>query len=57
MSELDTLVHYPFPLANGEVARLWLPKRLTRQDVSRLVTFLQTLVVGEDQVEERQARR
>ena len=38
-------VEYPFPLRSGIMARLILPKDLTREDVSRLSAFMDMLVV------------
>jgi hypothetical protein len=41
-------VEYPFPLRSGVMARLVLPRDLTREDVSRLSTFMSMLVVSAD---------
>jgi hypothetical protein len=38
-------VEYPFPLRSGVLARLVLPRDLTRDDVNRLSTFMSMLVV------------
>jgi hypothetical protein len=37
------MISYPFPLESGEVASLRLPKRLSRNDASRLSTFINAL--------------
>ena len=39
-------VEYPFPLRTGVMARLVLPKDLTRDDVNRLSAFMSMLVVA-----------
>jgi hypothetical protein len=39
-------VEYPFPLRAGVMARLVLPRDLTREDVSRLSAFMSMLVVS-----------
>ena len=38
-------VAYPFPLSNGETARIYMPKGVTKADVKRLATFLEALVI------------
>ena len=38
-------VAYPFPLANGELARVFMPKGVTRADIRRLAAFLEALVI------------
>lgn len=38
-------VAYPFPLANGETARVYMPKGVTKADVHRLAAFLEALVI------------
>jgi hypothetical protein len=47
-------VEYPFPLRSGVMARLVLPRDLTREDVNRLTAFMSMLVVGADSL--RQVR-
>lgn len=39
------VVSYPFPLANGEIARVYMPKGVTKADVKRLAAFLDALVI------------
>ncbi len=36
---------YPFPLANGKIARVYMPKGVTKGDVKRLAIFLDALVI------------
>lgn len=40
-------VAYPFPLANGEMARIFLPKGITTADVKRMSVYLEALVITE----------
>lgn len=42
-------VEYPFPLRPGVLARLILPSNITKDDVTRLSTFMSMLVVGSEQ--------
>jgi hypothetical protein len=42
-------VEYPFPLRPGIMARLILPRDLTKDDVTRLSAFMAMLVVGTEQ--------
>lgn len=42
--KLDAIA-YPFPLANGETARVYMPKGVTKADVQRLSIFLEALVI------------
>jgi hypothetical protein len=37
------LIEFPFPLQNGEMAALHLPKRLRKDDAERLNLFLRSL--------------
>lgn len=41
-------IAYPFPLANGETARVYMPKGVTKQDIKRLSAFLDALVIEEN---------
>ena len=44
-----TLIAYPFPLADGQMGRLELPRQgLTPADAERLVAFVRSLTVGAD---------
>lgn len=43
--KLDAIA-YPFPLANGETARIYMPKGITKADVDRLSIFLEALVIS-----------
>lgn len=36
---------YPFPLANGKIARVYIPKGITKTDVKRLAVFIEALVI------------
>lgn len=54
VGQLSSVVHespklditaYPFPLANGETARVYMPKGVTSADVRRLTAFLEALVI------------
>lgn len=38
---------YPFPLANGKIARVYIPKGISKTDVKRLAVFLEALVIEE----------
>lgn len=38
-------IAYPFPLANGETARIFMPKGVTKADIKRLAVFLEALVI------------
>ena len=42
-------VEYPFPLRPGVMARLTLPRDLTKDDVTRLSAFMSMLIVGPHQ--------
>ena len=42
-------VEYPFPLRPGVMARLILPRDLTKDDVTRLSAFMSMLIVGPHQ--------
>jgi hypothetical protein len=44
-------VEYPFPLRSGVMARLILPRQLTRDDVNRLSTFMSMLIVNGDKAQ------
>lgn len=39
------VIAYPFPLSNGETARIYMPKGISKSDVSRLSGFLEALVI------------
>lgn len=41
----SSMISFPFPLENGEVANLRLPKRLERRDAVRLTTFINALTI------------
>jgi len=43
---LDGLLHYPFPLASGQVATLLLPPTLDADDADRLGAFILSLVAA-----------
>lgn len=43
----NDLISFPFPLSNGVLASLYLPKRLSREDAERLSQFISSLVTGE----------
>lgn len=43
-----SLIAYPFPLASGEMATLYLPPSLSKKDAARISGFLVTLVIEED---------
>ena len=38
-------VSYPFPLQSGEMARIYMPKSVTKADIARLSVFLDALVI------------
>ena len=38
-------IPYPFPLANGQIARIFMPSGLTVGDVERMTLFLKALVI------------
>lgn len=38
-------VSYPFPLQGGEMARIYMPKSVTKADIARLSAFLDALVI------------
>jgi hypothetical protein len=44
-------VEYPFPLRPGVLARLILPLKITKDDVTRLSAFMSMLVAGSEQQE------
>ena len=41
----SSLISFPFPLENGEVANLRLPKRLERRAAQRLPAFITALTI------------
>lgn len=43
------LISYPFPMSNGTLASLYLPKNISQEDATRLSKFILTLVVGGDE--------
>ena len=43
--DLDNLVHYPFQLRPGLFVFLYLPVRITRDDVARIAEYLRTIAV------------
>lgn len=43
----DDTVMYPFPMQNGSMGQLHLPKALTKTDAKRLAQFIDALAVGE----------
>lgn len=47
-TQLDAIA-YPFPLQNGDVARLYIPKSVTRSDIKRLAIFLDALVIEKEE--------
>jgi hypothetical protein len=44
------LIRYPFPLASGQMAELYLPATLSRPDAKRLANFLESLVIDSEEV-------
>jgi len=46
-TEVNGMIHYPFPLSNGQVATFLIPKEITDEDAERLAEFIQTLVIGD----------
>ncbi|HZM64018.1 MAG TPA: hypothetical protein VFB59_02695 [Candidatus Saccharimonadales bacterium] len=40
-------ISYPFPLQSGDMARIYMPKSVTKTDIARLSTFLEALVIEE----------
>lgn len=44
-----SLVEYPFPLREGQITRLFLPRDLKSSEVKRLSAFMSTLIVDSDQ--------
>jgi hypothetical protein len=40
-------ISYPFPLQSGEMARIYMPKSVTKSDIMRLSIFLEALVIEE----------
>jgi len=42
--EVDGMIHYPFPLSNGQVATMLIPREITAEDADRLGEFIQALV-------------
>jgi hypothetical protein len=45
---VSSMISFPFPLENGEVANLRLPKRLERRDAARLTAFINALTVDSE---------
>lgn len=43
----NDLISFPFPLSNGSLASLYLPKQLSKEDAERLSQFISSLVIGE----------
>lgn len=41
-------IAYPFPLSNGETARIFMPKNVTSADIKRLTGFLEALVIEKE---------
>lgn len=41
----SSLVKFPFPMADGTLAELNLPTRISKQDAERLATFVRTLAI------------
>jgi hypothetical protein len=52
---VTSLIDYPFPLANGEMGYLRLPRRLGKSDAERIAAFVRTLVL-EPQLQIEQGR-
>lgn len=42
----NDLISFPFPLSNGSLASLYLPKQLPEEDAERLSQFIASLVIG-----------
>lgn len=51
LPKIDSIA-YPFPLANGQTARIYIPKGITKADVKRMSIFLEVLVI-EDEILEK----
>jgi hypothetical protein len=49
-------VEYPFPLRPGVMARLILPRDVTKDDVTRLTSFMQMLIVSGGQKSDQEER-
>lgn len=47
LSASNDLISFPFPLSNGSLASLYLPKRLSKGDADRIAQFISSLVIGE----------
>ena len=47
LPKIDSIA-YPFPLANGQTARVYIPMGITKADVKRMSTFLEALVIEEE---------
>lgn len=45
-------ISYPFPLQSGDMARIYMPKSVTKRDIVRLSAFLDALVIEGDNHEE-----
>ena len=43
----DGFMKYPFPLKNGTLASLYLPKELRKNDAQRLMSFISSLITEE----------
>ena len=46
LSTNSDLIGFPFPLSNGSLASLYLPKQLSKEDADRLSQFISSLVIG-----------
>lgn len=52
--QMGQLIEFPFPLQDGQMARLHLPRRLQANDANRLSAFLRTLQLeGQKELPER----
>lgn len=47
-SASSDLISFPFPLSNGSLASLYLPKRLSKGDADRISQFINSLIIEEE---------
>jgi hypothetical protein len=47
LPKIDAIA-YPFPLSNGETARVYMPNGVTKSDIKRLSLFLEALVIDKE---------
>lgn len=46
---MHELISYPFPLSDGQIVRLHLPMRLGAKDAKRLISFIETITIDNDE--------